>query len=164
MLRRLSFRFVEAIVLLLPALHGMLWAQAQQVTAVVNQITGDTRLSPGGRAQINFTPIGAITTAITVGGLPARGIGSTLGSGSVVVLLPRELVPGVPSVVLRNGVDVSAPFEITLDSASPAVVPPQTTICPTTQPNVTLSAIGLGPTSPLLSTSDEGHPIPPSTI
>lgn len=148
---------------LFAAMHGVLWAQAPQVTAVLNAVTRDAHLSPGVRAQVNFAPISATPTAVTVGGLPARMVGTTVGSGSMVVLLPREMGPGATTLVLADMTGVSAPFAITLDSVSPGLVPTASEGCSAGQPDIVLTALGLGPTSPLLPTLDEGHPVPPST-
>jgi uncharacterized protein (TIGR03437 family) len=160
-------------VLLLCAFRSVLLAQAPIVTAVVNDATGDTRLSPGVFARVYYTPnisdwyypIYHETITIYVDGVKALILA---GESPAKVLLPRESKPGSARLVLTTAQGNSPPFPITLDTYSPGLyssdrpgfysndsnlLAATSTYCANQQADrMSAHAVGLGPTDPIVPT------------
>lgn len=146
-------------------------AAAPTITSVVDSAAQGAKLTPGMPVQVNGTGLGTSandTAAVTVGGKPAPVL-QYLGPAALLVQIPTDVPTGTANVVATYKGASSALFPITLTALAPGIVPPAggvlssftdaaghyITATNPAVPNtpITLTAIGLGATTPPLSTN-----------
>jgi uncharacterized protein (TIGR03437 family) len=145
-------RPLAAIALLFPY---ALFAQAPAILSVVNNVSGDARLSPGVVARVRFAPFSPSDLAsnpifVNVGGYPAliNGTGADSGGvGLVTAVFPPQLTPGPTTVTIATSRGTSPSFRITLNAYAPAFQPPWSQCDDGAQIGI-ISGVGLGATDP----------------
>jgi uncharacterized protein (TIGR03437 family) len=142
----------------------------------VTDLSGGTKLSPGGQAIIAGSNLGT-NPPVTVGGKNAYNLvaPSTTNGTSMIIEIPVDAALGSATVVVTTGAGgASQPFPITLTQYAPVLPPsgpgsnlaqayhlasqsPVTASAPAS-PNeqIAIIAVGLGPTSPQLATGANG--------
>jgi uncharacterized protein (TIGR03437 family) len=141
---------------------------APSITSVVDPYTGSANLSPGGLALIQGTLLGS-APGVKVGGEAAYTViqPALYGGSRLTIQIPVDLPPGLTSVSVSPSTG-TATFPITIAQYAPVLVNaasgtllspahssgvPVTASAPATPgESLTLSAIGLGPTSPSVLT------------
>jgi len=136
----------------------MLLAQAPAIVSVLNNVSGDARLSPGVVAQIRYVPIAPSdlkdynSVSVNLGGYRAANLGISAdasGAGIVTAVLPRELAVGGTNLTITTSRGTSSPFRIVLSAYAPAFLPPWTQCASDSQIGY-INGVGLGATSPPL--------------
>jgi uncharacterized protein (TIGR03437 family) len=149
------------------------WAQAPSVTGIQNAFSNTPGISPGVIASIYGNNFGTDKSAVTVtvGGRAAYVFG--LVNTQINVEIPIELAPGPVGITVSRGGTASPVFNATLDAFSPAVLSTggnanlfltdNFTQVAVVSPGdfVAATAVGLGPTKPLVPT---GTPAPPNAF
>src|SRR5688572_5287575 len=90
------------------------------ILSVVNEVTGDMRLSPGSRALVRLTQsVARDSVTVQVGGRPAGILAPN--EERVYIVLPMDLLPGPTTMVVTLRGISTAPFPLTLASHAPAL-------------------------------------------
>jgi uncharacterized protein (TIGR03437 family) len=167
--RRIVMRLLMSSVLLGFALFQSLpnlKAQTPVISGVVNDVTGDTRLSPGLRARVYYSPVLAVdalntsgkpTVFIYVGNQPGFVI-AVAGGPAAAVVLPMNVPLGPTTLTLTTSGGTSAPFNITLDPYSPGLYNPDPYCASSKSDVLHLLAVGLGVTNPLVPITASAPP------
>jgi uncharacterized protein (TIGR03437 family) len=138
------------------------------ITSVLDPYTGGTKLAPGSLAILTGTNLGQ-TPLVTVGGKNASNLVQPLGATTMTIQIPVDAAVGttVP-VIVSNGQGTSGAFNIALVQYAPVLI--VSTSGSQTSPRhgngvgitsstpaapgevINIYAIGLGPTTPTVST------------
>jgi uncharacterized protein (TIGR03437 family) len=133
-----------------------LFGQAPIITAVVNDASGEAKLSPGVAARIYFTPIlSSGSVNVTVGGRYTTGR-IPFQAGYADLVLPLDLEFGPTSLTITTKSGTSDPFPVSIDMYAPGLYDvfghpgdPVALSCPSRPGDfISLNTVGLGPVNP----------------
>jgi uncharacterized protein (TIGR03437 family) len=157
-------------------------APMPNITSVIDQASGGTRLSPGEPIQIigtNFGTGSADAPTVTVGN-EAAPLQAYVNAMSLIAIIPYDAPIGATTITVTSHGAASNAFPITLSSYAPAILPPPqsagssfydmsgnpitSSYQAVANQQIYLTAIGLGPTNPVVQAGSAVTAQAPTTM